>query len=134
MSAVDFTPSPETVAEWGPRPVPPDWDWPEVKGIFVHGCVERGIGSSFRHQAHAHTSTRDPNYHWICVRSHRRLYAMRRDDLTGLWVPTDRPSRLMWHEYAHVLTDAGHDDRWRGKMQELGQPIPKQYKKRKRTT
>lgn len=126
-----FTPSPETLAEYGPRPCP--FDWPEVAGVFIGGCVERGIGSRFRHQAHAHTSGEHKG--WICVLSHRRLFAsVRYTDAWGdtYWDTSDRPSRLMWHEYAHVTTGHGHDDRWRTEMRRLGQPIPQRYKKRKR--
>lgn len=128
-----FQPSAETLAEYGPRPCP--FDWPEVKGIFVGGCVERGIGSSFRAQAHAHNAPTDEHFGWICVRSHRRLFAQHRDALTGVWSPLEgRPSRLMWHEYAHILTpNHGHDDEWRAMMRKLGQPIPKHYQKRKRS-
>jgi hypothetical protein len=125
-----FVPKPETVAEWGERPCP--FDWPEVK-LFVGGCIERGVGSSFRHQAHAHNEKRDPHFGYICVRSHRRLFAAVRDDLTGEWSYSDRPSRLMWHEYAHILTPGhGHDDTWRAMMKKLGQPLPAQYKKKTR--
>jgi hypothetical protein len=125
-----FEPTEATRAEWGERPCP--FDWPEVKGVFVGGCVERGVGSSFRHQAHAHDKPGYPYSGWICVRSHRRLFAAVRNEFGG-WVTTDRPSRLMWHEYAHILTGHGHDDVWRAKMRELNQPIPAHYKKRRRT-
>lgn len=126
---VDFTPKPRTVWEWGPRECP--FDWPEIKGLFIHGCIERGVGSSFRHQAHAHCESDDPHLGIICIRSHRRIFGMTRTE-AGIWIQTDRPSRLMWHEYAHILTGRGHDDVWRAKMRELGQPIPAHYKKRKR--
>lgn len=124
-----FEPSEETRAQWGERDCP--FDWPEVVGLFIGGCVERGIGSSFRRQAHAHCKKGDPHRGWICVRSHRRIFAAVRE-ADGQWQLSDRPSRLMWHEYAHILTGHGHDDVWRQKMRELGQPIPAHLKKRKR--
>lgn len=97
--------------------------------MFVGGCVERGIGSSFRSQAHAHTSGEHQG--WICVRSHRRLFAQERNE-DGSWTAVHRPSRLMWHEYAHIVSGHGHDDAWRATMRDLGQPIPARYKKKQR--
>ena len=85
--------------------------YPEFKGVFVGGCVDRGDGSSFRAKAHAHT--KEPNKGWICVRSAKRLYVQ----------GTNRPSKLMWHELAHILTGHGHDDTWRKEVRRLGGTI-----------
>ena len=97
------------------------------------GCVERGEGSSFRAKAHAHNATNKFRQGWICVRSLRRV---------GEWTPCidpswdgeiRAPSRLLWHEYAHLCTpNHGHDDVWRAKMREFHQPLTKQYRKRPR--
>ena len=85
--------------------------YPELKGVFVGGCVDRGDGSSFRAKAHAHT--KEPNKGWICVRSAKRLYVQ----------GTTRPSKLMWHELAHIMTGHGHDDTWRKEVRWLGGTI-----------
>lgn len=89
-------------------------------GLFVGGCVKRGDGSSFRAQAHAHTAKGDTQG-WICVRSRKRLYT-----------PAGKPSMLMLHELAHILTGEGHTDKWRAKLRELGGQITKRYLKRTR--
>ena len=80
------------------------------KGTFVGGCVERGDGSSFRRRAHAHCFDGDPHKGWICVRSPKRLR-----------MANGKPSMLMLHEMAHILTpNHWHDDVWRSKVRELG--------------
>jgi hypothetical protein len=101
-------------------PIPQEFKkYPQLKGMFIGGCVERGEGSRFRAQAHAHY-TRCTYPGWICVLSIKRVF-----------MSNGKPSRLLWHELAHILTDHGHDDVWRKKMRELGQPIPARYKKRR---
>ncbi len=94
--------------------------FPEVKGIFVGGCIDRGEGSSFRAKAHSHTT--GTNKGWICVRAHRRI--------------NDR--MLMLHEAAHIITGLGHVDKWRMKLIEIGGTLDeteslKSYQKKSRT-
>lgn len=94
--------------------------FPEVKGIFAGGCVERGEGSRFRAKAHAHTIGVKKG--WICVLSAKRLTLR----------------ALMLHEAAHVITGLGHVDKWREKVLEIGGTIDevpgllKSYRKRRR--
>jgi len=85
------------------------------RGVFVGSCV-RGHGrdavSTRSVDAHAHNWRGDDFYGWICVSSERRLFT-----------PTGAPTRVMWHEYAHLLVpDANHGRRWRKVMSELGWP------------
>jgi hypothetical protein len=75
---------------------------PKVKGLFIGGCVARGVGSSFRAKAHAHYTGR--YFGWICVRRADRV-----DD-----------RELMLHELAHILTEQGHTPAWRTRVLELG--------------
>jgi hypothetical protein len=94
--------------------------YPEVVGLFVGGCVERGVGSSFRHRAHAHNHSGDPWFGWVCVRGQRRLLTAS----GGL-------SQIVLHEVAHILTpDHGHDDVWRAKARSIGYRLPAHYQKR----
>lgn len=79
-------------------------EFPRAK-LFVGGCVARGVGSSFRASAHAHTSEKDKFKGWICVRS---------KNPDTLRLIDGEPTNLMKHEYAHILTGEGHTDRyWR---------------------
>lgn len=87
-----------------------------IAGIFVGGCVERGVGSSFRASAHAHNHTNDKDYGWICIRSQKRVLT-----------PSGQPSTLLLHEYAHILTpNQGHTAKWRECLTKLGRPAEAQ--------
>ena len=100
--------------------------WPEVRGVFVGGCVARGPGSRFRAKAHAHNFKSDPHFGWICFLSLKRVGEVEGKTITN-------PSAVLWHEYTHILTpNHYHDDVWRAKMKELGQPITERYKKKPR--
>lgn len=87
-------------------------DMPEVVGLFVGGCVQRGVGSSFRRVAHAHNHKGDETYGWICFRSPKRVLT-----------PSGKPSVTVYHEYAHILCpNRGHDRLWRETITRLGFP------------
>ena len=108
--------------------------WPLTRQhIFVGGCVERGEGSSFRAKAHAHNERKDEYFGWICFRSAKRLGVVAAASDPMFDIEIIKPSRLLVHEWVHILTpNHYHDDTWRAKMRELGQPIPKQYDKKTR--
>lgn len=110
--------------------------FPEVKGVFVGGCIERGEGSSFRRKAHAHTSKSDEYFGWICFRSWRRVGTYTLNASSQFDGEITKPSMLMKHEAAHILTGHGHDDVWRKKVREIGGQInwweTKKYFQRKR--
>lgn len=71
-------------------------------GVFIGGCVARGVGSSFRRVAHAHTDGAHSG--WICIRSARRLSC----------------TNLLIHELAHIISGEGHTDAFRRVMLQLG--------------
>lgn len=96
--------------------------FPEVKGVFIGGCVERGDGSRFRALAHAHVTKDDVNYHWICVLSKKRPL-----------IEKGKLSQTMLHEIAHILTDSGHTDKWRKQAVAIGYELPLHYEKRVKT-
>lgn len=107
---------------YGAYTYPPFAAHPELVGLFVGGCVERGIGSSFRRQAHAHNYPGRDSSGWICVRSPRRLFTA-----------SGKPSQLMLHELAHILTPKhGHDDKWRAQARSLGYRVKAWEEKRGR--
>jgi hypothetical protein len=82
---------------------------PEMRGLYVGGCVVRGIGSRFRAKAHAHTE--EPWRGWICM-------------MSGKWAGC---SLLLKHELAHIVTREGHTNRWRDYLLQIGgtiDPVP----------
>jgi len=81
---------------------PAELKHPEMKGVFVGGCVSRGVGSRFRAKAHAHTS--GDHQGWICFLSAKRLTCR----------------MLCLHELAHIVTKEGHTKRWRDYLVQIG--------------
>lgn len=73
-----------------------------VRGVYVGGCVSRGVGSSFRAKAHAHTH--GPYTGWLCFRRADRLTCR----------------ALVLHELAHLVTGHGHTETWRREVIRLG--------------
>lgn len=104
----------------------PDWLknlFPSCR-VFVGGCVERGVGSAFRHLAHAHNSTKypDPNFGCLCFRSIKRIGQYRIISMNDgrVQIIVDKPSRLMLHEFAHLLAlNQGHNPTFYRRYKEL---------------
>lgn len=79
---------------------------PAVKGVFVGGCVERGVGSSYR-RVKAHTHIGGPYCGWICFLSRR-------------WLDCEP---LLLHELAHAVTRERHVRTWREYLLAIGGTI-----------
>lgn len=95
--------------------------------IFIGGCVERGVGSSFRHQAHAHNDKTDPHFGTLCFRSIKRIgkYHTIANDNGTVTIVIDKSSRLLLHEYAHILAP----NQWHNKtFDRRYRELLKQYK------
>jgi len=67
--------------------------------VFVGGCKRRGEGSRFRAKAHSHND--EPV---VCY-------------LSTKWLDS---RELALHELAHIKSGAGHTDKWRKTLIELG--------------
>lgn len=96
----------------------PPSEWGEVKGIMMDGCV-RGTKLSTKVKAHAHILPRLVRNRaheffvgWICV--HSPYVGVVKSSIL------QRPSQTMIHEYAHILTNHGHDDVFRNMLYEIG--------------
>lgn len=104
----------------GVKPVPSDM--PGVRGVYVGGCVRRGIGridlETSCPEAHAHNHRRSPHFGWVCFQLPEYF--------------EDKATRA--HELAHIrVPGEGHTDRWRAEMIRLGQVIEPRYQPRRRT-
>lgn len=83
--------------------------------IFIGGCIERGIGSSFHATAHAHNREGDEHFNTICIRSVKKLgkYHEEKDKDGKLIIVVDKPSQTLLHEIAHLLVpNQGHTKKW----------------------
>lgn len=81
---------------------PADLQRPEVRGVYLYGCVERGPASNIARSAHAHTS--GPYRRWICFKGK----------------PPMENRETILHELAHVISGEGHTKRFRAVLVELG--------------
>lgn len=99
-------------------------DWERVPGIFCGNgkCIDgSSLGAGI---AHAHLNARDEDFPgWICFSRRKDIGRISNHRVVA-------PSQALFHEYAHILSQRGHDDRWRAKMLNLGQQIPLSYERK----
>lgn len=109
-------------------PVPEEMR-PLCVGVFVGGCISTGSGVSLGAQAHAHNDPDDSRFGWICFMGCLRVWIGGRRAFKDPSLPK-RPSRVFWHEYAHLMVpgDFDHGRRWITVMESLGQPVQRQYR------
>ncbi len=92
------------------------YDVGRVAGISLGGCVD-AIGTdrrgAMRRVAHAHTGVHSPNRGWICVNSGKE---------SRILTATGRPTYVLIHEVAHIVTWDGHTARWGKAVTALGAP------------
>jgi hypothetical protein len=107
--------------EAGKAPVPPNLQ--PAKGIFLGGCVVTGMGNIDKDpnvMAHAHVRIGAGVYRgWICFQLPDYFYLPRFEN-------------VRMHELAHILSDSGHDEKWRKVMLSLGQEIHQSLLRRPR--
>jgi len=97
------------------RPEEFGFDRTVCRGVFVGGCIRGSTRTGVTTRgdaAHSHNYRGDRHFGWICVADERDLFT-----------PSRRPTRVMWHEYAHLLVpNANHGARWRAAVTALGWP------------
>ena len=90
------------------------------RGVHVGGCVAGRRwprAADWDVEAHAHNGDHDPWSGWICVASERSLFTRSR-----------RPTRVMVHEYAHLLApNSRHGAAWQEAVTDLGYPSEAQW-------
>lgn len=102
---------------------------PGLAGVWVGGCAGRGDGCFPRSRTLAHTHDRRDGGRdgealsgWVCFRAGERRCWVGGKRALAVPVGERRPSQLMLHELAHVLTpgDRSHGRRWRAAARGLG--------------
>ena len=81
--------------------------------IVIGYCIEwkGGWDTEYWLDAHAHNDRSHKNFGTICVLNPKHLGRTRQEPDGTLTVL--QPSRLLWHELAHILTpNHGHDREW----------------------
>lgn len=99
--------------------------WVEVAGISVGGCITTHRRIQCR--GHAHNNTKNKDYGWICLRTHRGLKTLPNDG-TLFDESLFTPNKVALHEYAHILApNHGHGKAWKVQMKKLKQSVPRRY-------
>lgn len=82
----------------------------EIKGFYI-GKTCLFDGHKIKERAHAHIPSDKGGrcVGWICIR-----------DGQYLWTINNKPSMLLLHEVAHILSDSGHNKKWRETYHKLG--------------
>ena len=81
-------------------------------GVMVGSCIDERVawGIWVDAGAHAHNEKGSDWEGWICV--------MRPEDVL---TPTGKPSKMLLHEYAHLLVpNEGHSRKWKREVTKLG--------------
>lgn len=91
--------------------------------VFIGGCSEHGVGSSFYAKAHAHNYKGSPHFGDICIRSIKRLgkYEEIKNEDGTVTLKVTKMSQLLLHEIAHILAPGqGHTKTWLNRFIEIG--------------
>ena len=101
------------------------YDIERVAGVSLGGCCD-AFGTdrvgAMRPEAHAHVSAKSAMRGWICVKSGKP---------EKVRTASGRPTAMLIHEVAHIVTWAGHTVAWIKAVTTLGAPAEgRKYAKR----